>query len=879
MLSDLRHRLRALFRPSAVERDLDVELQFHLEQQVEHDARFGIPRNDALRRARHDLGGLEQVKEACRDERGVSPIERARQDAGQALCVLKRRPTFTATVIVTLALGIGVTTTTFSVVDSIVLRSLPYPEADRIVQIGASFGGVRVSSLAAPDVLDLAQRAQTLQAVAATKPQTLDLTGEGAPERLQAAAVSSGYFDVLRTGPAIGQAFSRDLDRPGAAPVAIISHGLWMRRLNSDQKVLGRQLVLNDVSHIVIGVMPAGFRGPDVMSQRNIDLWIPAGRVDRSVADRGDLSWGTLARLADGVDLRAATTEAEALAKALTLEHPKEDARQFWVSPLATETVGESSRQLWLIFVAVSLLWLIACANMANLFLVRTTERVREMAVRAALGAGRVRVARQLLAETGICALAGGLLGSGLAYVSVGLLRAYGPVDLPRLEDVVVDARVLAFTFGLSLIAGLGFGVVPAWEAMKLAPAGGLRGGTATTGTGRLRLRNGLVVVQTALALVLTIGAALLANSLIRLAAVDPGFDPTNVVWMEVGLPPRTYPTPASRTTFFDEALHRLHGVPGVVVAAGIAGRPLGGGNAVSTVFPEGELPAKEEDAPRVPFHSITPGYFRTLKIPLVDGRDFTSGDDTSAPRVAIVSRAFADRFWPGERAVGKRFWMGRIAADAPLTLVVGVVEDVRQYGLDRLPIPMVYRSIAQVPRPSLGLVVKHDGRATASLLQTLRQAVWTLDTGLPLDEFGTMDEHVRGSIAEPRFRALVLSAIGASAAALAFVGLYSTLSWVVRARRRELCIRITLGANAGEIQRLVIGRGAKLAVIGLGLGTLAGIFASRLLSSMVFGITATDAPTFACAIAGMSIISIVASWIPARRAAVVDPVATLRDE
>jgi predicted permease len=387
------------------------------------------------------------------------------------------------------------------------------------------------------------------------------------------------------------------------------------------------------------------------------------------------------------------------------------------------------------------------------------------------------------------------------------------------------------------------------------------------------------VVAQTAIALVLTIGAALLAHSVIRLSHVDPGFDPRDVVWLEVTLPAHTYPTPASRMAFFDTLLERVRASNGVVAAGGIVGRPLGGGNAVSSVFPEGELPARGAAAPRVPYHSVTPGYFSALRIPVIDGRDFDTTDDQSAPRSAIVSRAFAQRFWSGERAIGKRFWMGRVAADAPLTTVVGVVEDVRQYGLDSVPVPMVYRSLAQVPGRSLGIVVRHDGRAPATSLQSLRDVAWTIDAGLPLDEFGTMDAHVRASISEPRFRATTLSVVSAIATALAFVGLFSTLSWVVRARRRELGIRMALGADARSVQRLVIVRGLQLAAAGVTLGTIAAVLASQSLSSMVFGITTTDPATFATAIGAMTFVALVASWLPARVAARTDPAATLRAE
>jgi putative ABC transport system permease protein len=413
---------------------------------------------------------------------------------------------------------------------------------------------------------------------------------------------------------------------------------------------------------------------------------------------------------------------------------------------------------------------------------------------------------------------------------------------------------------------------------MKSGLAQDLR--TATTPAGsRIRLRNVLVVLQTAVAMILTIGAGLLTNSAVRLGSVEPGFDPRDVVWLDVTLPAHSYTTAGARGTFFNQAAARLRSLSGVVQVGAIAGRPLGGGNAVATVFPEGPLPPQGASLPRVPIHAVAEGYFAAMRIPIVDGRDITAGDDLGSPRVAVVSRAFANRFWPGDRAVGKAFWMGRVAADAPLTMVVGVAEDVRQYGLDQQPTPMVYRAFAQGPRANLTLVARHDGRAPASLLESMRQAVWAIDGNLPLGDYGTMTAQVRQSIAAPRFRATILTALGIIAAALACVGLYSTLAWIVRARRRELGIRITLGAGAGDVQRLVLRRGAVLTATGLALGSVAAVFATRALATMVFGITPTDAPTFALAITAMAIVAMTASWIPARRASTVNPVETLRNE
>ena len=882
MLSNLRVRLRSLLRRRVVERELEEELQFHVDRQTERYRRAGVPVGEARRRARLDLGGVEPVKEACRDERGVGAIERAAQDVRFAARELRKRPAFATAVIITFGLGVAATTTIFSVVDGVLLRPLPYPDSQRLVQIGSTFGSVQVAATSAPDALAIAARVKTMAGVAIARAQPVDLTGGGEPERLTAASVSASFFDVLGVPADLGRALSPDHDRPGTDAVVVLSHRLWQRRFGSDRAAVSRQVVLNGAPHTIIGVMPAGFAGPAAIDLHEVDLWLPLGRLGDLLRNRDDASVSTIARLASGAALTTARAELDSLAQALALEEPGRDGRRLWVSALHERTVGTAGQLLWLLFGAVTLVLLIACANVANLFLVRATERTHEMAIRAALGAGRARIARQLLTESALFALAGGALGVALAYMGVVLFQALGPADLPRMSDVAINVRVLAFALGVSAIAGAAFGLVPALDLLRPSSSNWLRQqtSTATTARPRVRLRQMLVVTQTAIAFVLLVGAGLMAQSVVRLSRVDPGFNAANVVWMDIALPDRTYPGAATKLAFFDDVLTHLRGVPGVQQAGGIQGRPLESGNAVATMAPERRPPATGEEAPRLPYHGITPGYFEALGIRRLDGRDFGSDDVATAPRVAIVSRAFADRFWPTERAVGQRFWMGRVGGDAPLTQVVGVVEDVLQYGLGAPAQPVAYRPVAQVPRNRLGLVVRHDGRApSATILRDLRQAVWRIDAALPLDRSGTMEAHVRASIGEPRFRALALSIFSAIATVLALVGLYGTLAWIVRTRRRELGVRMALGASSGDVHRLIIGRGMRLAAIGIALGAAAALAASRALAGMVFGITVTDLATFLAVAGGMAVVSLVASWLPARRAAATDPVQILRVE
>jgi len=859
MWSDLRYRLRALFRRGRMEQELDEELRFHREREM--DMRAPAARN---------ISGFEQAKEACRDERGTGMIDRTRQDLRYAGRIFVRNPAFTIAVIVTLGLGIGGATTMFGVVDGVVLKPLPYPDAARLLRIGRSFGGVRVSATSAADVAALASRSTTLSRVAATRTESVDLTGDVAPERALAAVVTASYFDVLGVAAATGQTFAAQDDRPPARPIVIVSDNLSRRRSGGTPAIVGGTLVVNGQPHTIVGVMPRHFHGPEALDQQAVDLWLPLGRLQLS-PDPDDASLGTIARLAASADGSAATAELANIGGSPT---------HFWTAPLHAETIRDSASGLWLLFGAVSLLLLLACTNIAHLFLLRATDRAREIAVRAAMGVSRGRIARQLVTETICFSLAGGAFGALLAYAGIELVRAWAPADLPRITELHVDVRVLGFAFAVALLAGAGFGIMPALDARRVDFAGILKGASASLTSGRAlgRRRSVLVVAQTALASMLVAGAGLLATSVVRLSTVDPGFDPSRVVWIDVALPERAYAGAEPKVAFYAELLSRARASAGVESVSVIQGRPLGGGNAVTTVAPEDQLPAEGESAARVPFHVVAPGYFATLKTPLLDGRDFNADDRSTSPRVAIVTRAFADRFWPGSRAVGQRFRMGRLAADAPLIEVVGVAEDVRQYGLADPPVPIGYRALAQVPRGTATLVARHGGQPPARVIDDLRAVVWSLDSALALDRAGTLDAELSRSIREPRFRAIALSAVGAIACVIACVGLYGSLAWLVRARRRELGIRLALGADAAALRWIILRRGLVLAGCGILLGLASAAVAGQYLESLIFGAAPVDIPTFVLAAAGMFGVAFLASALPARTAGSVRPTDVLKD-
>ena len=815
------------------------------------------------------------------------------QDVRFALRGFGRTPGFAAAAVLTLALGIGSATTVFGVVDGVLLRPLPYSDAERLVQLGTTFDGdVQSSSTSPPDFFDLASSATTLESVAAARLQWMDAVADGRPERFDAAGVSASYFDVLDVRAAVGRVFEADDDRAGAAPVVVLGHGLWQRRWGGDRSVLGERLVLNDRSFEIIGVLPASFAPPEAIYHGGVELWFPLAHVGDALDDRSAAFLQTIGRVRAGVGLGAARSELSALGERLSAEYPDAGERGFWAEPLHARTVGDIGGTLFVLLGAVGVLLALACANVANLFLVRATDRARELAVRGALGAGRGRIARQLLTESVALALAGGVLGALLAVAGVRLFRALSPADIPRLAEVGVDLRVLGFALAVAVATGVLLGLLPALRAGGASAQLGLReagrgasaqlalreaGRSMTPGRGRARVRGALVVAQTALAIVLLAGGGLLVNTLIRLTRVDAGFDARDVAWMRVSLPDR-YDTAERRATFFDALLERVRALPGVESAGAVHGLPLDGNRSLAAVRPEGwTAPPGDDGVPAVSWLASAPGYFAALGIPL-DGRDFEPADRAGVEPVTIVSRAFAARFWPGAAAIGRTIRFGA-NPDAPAIRVVGVASDVRQYGLAAAAEPMLYLPFAQGSRRWMAVTARHDGRDAGALIERMREAVWAMDPTLPIPESGTLAAHVAGSLVEPRFYATLLATFAALAALIAAVGLYGTLAYSVRLRDRELGIRMAFGANRRELRRLVVRHGMRLAGAGIAIGLAAALFATRALESFVFGIEPTDPLTLAAVGALMAAVAWAACWMPARRAAGAELMGRLRGE
>jgi predicted permease len=814
-----------------------------------------------------------------RGSEGHVKIDTWIQDARYAIRSFGRRPLFVLTAVGTLGLGVGSTTAMWSVIDGVLLAPLPYPASDRLVQIGTHFRDARgpfqerLGPLSPVDVFDLQETSETLGAVAASRLESRVLAGEGEPEELSAAGVSAEYFEVLGVAPALGRAFTPGEDAPEGPAVAVLSDGLWRRRFGADPAAVGRTLRLDGVTFTVVGVMGGDFHPPEAISHQDVELWYPIARVNDALDDRGSFFVQGIARLDDAVDLETSRRELEAIGDRVSAAFPDTPARRFGLAPLHERTVGDVRRTLWVLLGGVGFLLAIACANVANLFLVRASEREREMAVRTAVGAGRSRLVRQLLTEGLVLAGAAGAVAVALAHLGVEAFRRWSPGGIPRLSEVGVDAGVLAFALALSVATGLVLSAAPA--ARTLRGVDPLREHASGAGGNRARARSTIVVAQTAVALVLFVGAGLLVNSFVRLQRVEPGFDPGGVAWMRVYLRGEAYP-PESRIAFHRELLERVRALPGVVAVGGTDNLPLSPNRSLSFVSPEGLVLGPAQDPPAVSWHAVLPGTFDALRVPLLEGRTFTDADDRGAPAVGVVNQAAASLLWPGESAVGQSYTPGRPDSGSEPVTVIGVVQDVRHQGLATPPEPEIYLPALRETRVLMNVLVRAEGDPSA-LLGPVREVIRDLDPALPVPQLGTLDAHAAGSILEPRFYALLVSTFAAVALALTLVGVYGTLAYTVELRAHELGVRMALGARGARLLASVIGRGMVPVGIGLAIGLVLSYLTAGVVEGFVFGIGVRDPLTLAVSAAALAGMGLLACIVPAVRAARLDPVAQLR--
>jgi putative ABC transport system permease protein len=818
------------------------------------------------------------------------------QDLRFARRVLAASPGFTAVAVVTLALGIGANTAIFSVVDGVLLRRLPYDDPDRLVLLYQAKEATDRGSFSPADYFDVARESRSFAGLAAFAPRQFNLTGDGEPERIAGLAVSGGFFDVLGAKCRWGAGFTAGADAAHAAHAAdtaadqaVLAHGLWQRRFGGDPALVGRTVRLDAGPVTVVGVLPPGFRfAPDrdaeLFVRNATDLPPPPLPPDEDLRAVRGLHWfQVLGRLAPGVELSSARAEVEGIGHRLAAAPPETNAARDLVTvSLRDELVGGLRPALLTLLAAVGLVLLIACTNVANLLLARALARGRELAIRSTLGAGPFRLLRQLLAESLLLALAGGGLGLVLGYWGVEALVRLAPPDLAGLAEITLDHRVLAFTAAVALASVLVFGLVPAWLLSRPDSQAALKeGGRATAGARTGLLRSLLVVAETALALVLLVGAGLLVRSFVALQAVDPGFDPDRVLTFSVAVPPAKYAEPARVAAFYQEAYDRLRALPGVESAGGVLTLPFAGSAAALAFSIEGEPdppPGEERDAG---YQVTGGGYFRTLRIPVVAGRDLEPSDGERGEggeggrRVAVVNRAMARKYFPGTDPIGRRITFDDADEGGWMT-VVGVVGDVRHFALDQPVRPEVYVPLAQDPWPFTTFVLRTTGDPM-TLGEAARRAILEVDPDQPISRLRPMTAYLAESVAQRRFVLLLIGLFAAVAAVLAALGIYGVVAHSVTQRTHEIGIRMALGAGKRSVLADVLGRGMALAGLGVAAGAAAALAATRLLASLLYGVGAADPPTYAGVALLLAAVALVATLLPARRASRVEPMVALR--
>ena len=864
--------LRTLFRRRQVESELADELRHFLEEATAAHLARGLSPDEARRAARMELGGETSAAEQVRAYGWESLVSATAADLRYGARRLRRDAGFTLLASTTLALGIGATTAIFSAVHPILVEPLPYPDADRVVTVWElTADGSRLEGTYAAGVA-LAERSRSLEALALARPWQPTLLGGPEPERLEGQRVSAGYFGVLGVGPALGRAFGDAEDRPGAPRVVMLADGLWRRRFGADPAILGRKVRLGDELHEIVGVLPRGFE--NALAPAAV-VWTPL-RYDLSLPQAFGHHLRTVARLRPGVGPEAATRELSTLAPVLERELPEAHvADRIVVTSLQEDVTREARPALVAVAGAVVVLLAIACVNVAHLLVARGARRRGELALRAALGAGRSRLLRQLLLESLLLALLGGALGIGVAVLGVRAVVALAPAGLPRLDAIALDGTVLAFALAATALVGLGFGLAPALRAVRRDLDPVLRRASGRTTVRGWEVRRTLVVAEVALAVVLLVGTGLLLRSLQRLLASPVGFDSGGVLTMQVQATGSRFADDAATRAFFAEAVAAVRGLPGVSAAGWTSQLPLSGDEDTYGAHFETDPPGTGHSVYR---YAVTPGYLEALRIPLRRGRRFDERDRTGAPRAALLSESFARRRFAGGDPIGRRLRLG--PADGDWFTVVGVMGDVRQGSLATAPEDAVYVAAEQwhFADQALSLVVR-TGADPAGLAPAIRRAIWSVDRDQPIVRVATMERLVEGSAAQRRFAMLLFGAFAAIALGLAATGIYGVLAGAVAERRREIGLRCALGATGGAIVGEVVGRGMRLAGVGAVLGLVTAAAGSAVLRGLLHEVSRLDPLTYVAVAALLAGVAGVACLAPAWRASRVAPAIVLREE
>ena len=860
-----------------VDADLDDEVRFHIDKLTERYVKQGMDPAEARRKALVAFGGRERFKEEARAETRSRLLEDLVQDLRYGLRTLRRSPGFTIVAALSLALGIGANTAVFSVVNAVVLQSLPYPDPTRLVSVGVKqdteeFG----SSFSVADFVAVSEGARSLSAVGAlgNEPGGVTLTGRGDPELVTATRVTSGALLALGTRPLLGNPIVPADDKIGAERTVVLSHGFWRERFAESSDALGQTLMLNSEPHRIVGVMPPGFTLPNRPNDR---LW-PVLQLEPPQW-RAPFWLRIIARLAPGVSLSQASAELGAITAAVKARYPESEPHwAYVVEDLKGSVVREKGETVLILYGAVALVLLMASANVANLLLARTTTRMPELALRSALGASRHRIARQLVTESVLVAGVGGALGLALAYWGVGFLSTAMPGGMPHVREVRIDQVVLGFTAGIAIVTGILIGLVPALQLSRDRLGSELHEGgrSGSPSAKRRRFSAVLVAGEFALALTVLVGAGLAVNSLLRLQRVDPGVREEGVLVARVAIPEARYREEAQIDAFFDDVMRRVRETPGVSSVAVSMAVPPNRLMMTNPYTPEGKVYAANESAPLAEQVLVSPDYFRTLEIP-VRGRAFTDQDREGSSEVAIVNETFARRAFPDQEALGRWIQTGAPNPNATRKTIVGIARDVKYSGLETEPEPQIYVPYKQsLWWRSMYLVVRGAGDPVA-IGASVRAAVAAVDPQIAIREVTSMERLVAESVAEPRYRAVLLGAFGVLALVLASAGIYGVMSYAVNQRRRETGVRLALGATGGDVMRLVIRDGMRLALVGIAGGIVLALLTTRVLSTILFEVSPLDPATFVSMGAFLTLVGLLACVIPARRASRTDPVTAMR--
>jgi putative ABC transport system permease protein len=883
-LRELARRLSMLVHRWRLDADLAEEMRLHLELLQQEQLRSGMTENDAQAAARRRFGNTMYLKEESQMAWGWEWFEHLAQDLRYGLRMLRKSPGFTAVAVLTLALGIGANTAIFSIVDAVLLRPLPYPRPDELVLMfhAPLDQPDALTGFSYRDFTDCRDENHVLSDMAGNAFHDLTLTGAGEPSIVNTAAVTPEIFPLLNAKPLAGRTLLPEDGKQGAAPVAVVSENLWRSRFSSDPALIGQSITLDMRSFTVVGILPASFRYPDGVPPQGV--WISVAQDPLFGPRMSQPSARVLVgigRLKPGVSLEQAQVEMNALGAQLAQEFPAEDSGlTIRIQSYRQVVVGNVKSALLILLGAVGLVLLIACANIANLLLSRATSRGKEIALRITLGAGRARIVRQLLTESALLGLLGGFAGVLLAAWGVWSLRPFLPTEVIQISSIHVEGSVLTFALLLSLAAALAFGLAPA----LLATSSNLQthikeGGERTGQRSGQHVRSFLAVAEISLAMVLLVAGGLLMRSFALVTSVNPGFDPTNVIEAEVSLPQFQYSTPQQWTAFSNELLARLHAQPGLRDSALAAPLPMDRQGEANFGFSiVGNPPLPPGKSTTADYATVSPDYFRVMRIPLLRGRFFSEQDSPSNPNVALISETLARRYLPNQNPIGRQMKFGFPPNSDVSREIVGVIGDVRDEALSRKPGPMMYVPFAQAPLYG-GEVVVRSSLSASSVAAGIREAVHSIDKNLPVTDVESFPDALGASIAQERFRTFLLSSFSGIALVLAAVGIFGVISYSASQRTHEIGIRMALGAQQRSVLRLILGQGAKLALLGLGVGTVAALLLTRLMSGLLYEVSATDPLTF-CAVAIVLLgVAVTACYIPSRRAMRVDPMVALRHE